>query len=84
MRDPILADRLNQIAVALYFMGDYEGAIDAAHDAIRRFPGWPHPYRWLAAALGQAGRATEARQALDKAIAIAPEAFNMYVCQRVP
>ncbi len=83
-RDPILADRLNQIAVAFYFAGNYEAAIDAAHHAIRRFPSWPHLYRWLAAALGQAGRAEEAREALDKAIVIGAGTFDMYVRRRVP
>jgi adenylate cyclase len=83
-RDPILADRLNQIAVAFYFAGNYEAAIDAAQHAIRRFPSWPHPYRWLAAALGQAGRAEEAKEALDKAIAIGGGSFDMYVRRRVP
>ena len=83
-RDPILADRLNQIAVAFYFAHDYEAAIDAAQHAIRRFPSWPHPYRWLAAALGQLGRGDEARDALDKAIAIGGGSFDMYVRARVP
>jgi adenylate cyclase len=83
-RDPILADRLNQIAVAFYFAGNYEAAIDAAQHAIRRFPSWPHPYRWLAAALGQAGRAEEAKEALDKAIVIGAGTFDMYVRRRVP
>ena len=83
-RDPILADRLNQIAVAFYFAGDYGAAIDAAQRAIRRFPTWPHPYRWLAAALGQVGRIEEAKEALEKAIAVAPAGFAMYVRQRVP
>jgi adenylate cyclase len=83
-RDPILADRLNQMAVAFYFAGDYEAAIDAARHAIRRFPNWPHPYRWLAASLGQAGRTEEATEALDKAITIGSGSFDMYVRARVP
>jgi adenylate cyclase len=47
-------------------------------------PDHPWPYRWLAAALGQLGRTTEAREVLDRAIAVAPDAFNLYVRQRVP
>jgi len=41
-------------------------------------------YRWSAAALGQLGRNTEAKDALDKAMNLAPDAFNMYVRNRVP
>ena len=42
------------------------------------------PHRWLAAALGQMGRTAEAKEALEKAIAIAPASFDMYVRGRVP
>ena len=52
--------------------------------AIREHPEFPSTYRWLAAALGQAGRVEEAKEALEKAIAVAPAAFEMYVRQRVP
>jgi ABC-type molybdate transport system substrate-binding protein len=38
----------------------------------------------LAAALGQAGRFDEAKQALQKAIAVAPKSFDMYVRHRAP
>jgi adenylate cyclase len=41
-------------------------------------------YRWLAAALGQIGQIDKAREALEKAIVIAPASFGMYVRQRVP
>ena len=34
--------------------------------------------------LGQTGRIEEAKKALEKAIAIAPAAFDMYVRRRVP
>jgi len=83
-RDPRSAVRLNQIAVGLYHSRRYEAAIDAAHEAIRSYPDFPNPYRWLAAALGQLGRIEEAKEALEKAIAIAPAAFDMYVRDRVP
>ena len=53
-------------------------------DAIRLFPEYPLAYRWLAAALGQIGQIDEAREALQKAIVIAPASFDMYVRQRVP
>jgi adenylate cyclase len=74
---------LNQVALALYYSGEYEAAIDTANRAIRSYPDYPNPYRWRAAALGQLGRIEEAKQALQKAIAIAPAAFNMYVKERV-
>jgi adenylate cyclase len=74
---------LLQIALGRYFSGEYEAAIDAANEAIRSYPDFPNPYRWLAAALGQLGRIEEAKQVLAKAIAIAPAAFEMYV-RRVP
>jgi adenylate cyclase len=55
-----------------------------AKQAIRSNPDFPLTYRWLAAALGQIGRTEEAKGALEKAIAIAPASFEMYVRQRVP
>jgi adenylate cyclase len=78
------ATRLNHIALALYFSGEYEAAIEAANRAIRAYPDFPNTYRWLAAALGQLGLIEEAREALRKAIATAPAAFDMYVRGRVP
>jgi adenylate cyclase len=83
-RDPRSANRLNHIALGLYFSREYEAAIDAANEAIRSYPDFPNPYRWLAAALGQLGRIEEAKQVLAKAIAIAPTAFDMYVRGRPP
>jgi adenylate cyclase len=78
------AMRLNQIALALYFSGEYDAAIEAANRVTRSYPDFPNAYRWLAAALGQLGRIEEAKDALEKAIAIAPAAFDMYVRGRVP
>jgi adenylate cyclase len=83
-RCPRSESRLLHIALGLYFLRKYEAAIDAANEAIRSFPDYPNPYRWLAAALGQLGRTEEAKQALAKAIAIAPAGFEMYVRGRVP
>jgi adenylate cyclase len=76
--------RLNQVALALYFSGEYEGAMQAAKIGTQSYPDFPLTYRWLAAALGQLGRLVEAKQALDKAVAIAPASFDMYVRNRVP
>jgi len=83
-RDPLLAWHLNRVAIAHYFAGDYEAAIEAAQRVIRSYPEFPLIYRWLAAALGQASRTEEARQALQKAIAIGAGTFDMYVRRRVP
>jgi adenylate cyclase len=83
-RDPRSANRLNQIALGLYFSREYSAAVEAANRAIRSYPDFPNTYRWLAAALGQIGRTEEAKEALQKAIAIAPAAFAMYVSVRVP
>jgi adenylate cyclase len=45
---------------------------------------FPNTYRWLAAALGQLARSEEAREALEKASAIAPASFDFYVRQPAP
>ena len=67
-----------------YFSHEYEAAVEAAKRAVRLNPEYPLPYRWLAAALGQLGRTAGAKEALEKAIAIAPATFDMYVRERVP
>jgi adenylate cyclase len=73
--DPRSATRLYQIAMGLYYSGEYEAAVNAALRVIRAFPTHPPPPRLLAAALGQLGRTEEAKQALRKAIELAPGAF---------
>ena len=82
--DPKLANRLNNIAVALYLSSEYDAAVAAAKRAVRANPDFPLAYRWLAASLGQLGRTAEAQEALQKAIAVAPASFDMYVRRRVP
>jgi adenylate cyclase len=82
--NPALPNRLNLLALGFYFSGEYEAVVEAAKRAIRTNPNYPLPYRWLAAALGQLGRTAEAKEALEKAIAIAPATFDLYVHQRVP
>jgi adenylate cyclase len=81
---PGLPSRLNLMACGLYLSGKYESAVEAAKRAVRANPEYPLPYRWIAAALGQLGRSAEAKEALEKAIAIAPTTFDMYVRRRVP
>jgi len=79
-----LHNHLNRVATASYFLREYEAAVEAAQRAIRAFPDFPGPYRWLAAALGQLGRAAEAKEVLEKAISVSPGAFDMYVRKGVP
>jgi adenylate cyclase len=49
--DPLLRVRLLHLATGLYLTCDYETAAEAARGAIRSYPDFPSPYRWLAAAL---------------------------------
>jgi adenylate cyclase len=76
------------VATGHYHCREYEAAVETAMEAIRSYPGYPLPYRWLAAALGQLGRLAEAREALEKAlekaVAVAPASFDLYVRNRVP
>jgi adenylate cyclase len=83
-RAPSLVLRLGQIAVALYFCHEYAAAVEAARQAIRSFPDRLLYYRVLAAALGQMGRIAEAKEALEKAIAIAPERLDSFARGRHP
>jgi adenylate cyclase len=83
-RDPRAGVRVNQLVIGHYYCRDYEAAIETARRVIRAYPEHPLVYRWLAAALGQLGRAAEAREALDKAVSLAPASFDVYVRQRVP
>jgi adenylate cyclase len=83
-RAPLLAVRLNEMAIGHYYCRNYEATINAAKRAIRAYPEHALVYRWLAAAQAQKGRITEAKDALDKAIALAPTSFDMYVRSRVP
>lgn len=83
-RDPRSAVRLSRMALGLYFCGEYAATVDVAKQAIRSYPTFPNPYRWLAAALGQLGRVEEAREALQQAVAVVPGVFESTVRGRVP
>jgi adenylate cyclase len=74
--------RLVHISIGYYLLREYDAAIEAAKEAVRSYPELGP--RSLAAALGKAGRLDEARQALEKAIAVAPRSFEMYVRHRAP
>jgi adenylate cyclase len=82
--DPMLPSRLNHVTVGFYFCREYETAVEVAKQAIRSNPDYPLTYRWLAAALGQIGETDDAKKAMEKAIAIAPASFDMYVRNRAP
>jgi adenylate cyclase len=83
-RAPSLVYRLYQIALALYFCREYEAAAEAARQGIRSYPDRPGSYRVLAAALGQLGRTVEAKEALERAIAIAPAHVDTDIRGRLP
>ncbi|MGE3783062.1 MAG: tetratricopeptide repeat protein [Alphaproteobacteria bacterium] len=83
-RHPWAGVILNQVVIGLYFSLDYEAAVDAARRVLRAYPDHPLVYGWLAAALGQLGRRDEAREALQKAIALSPASFDLFVRRRVP
>jgi adenylate cyclase len=83
-RHPRSEVRLNQMALGLYFFRDYAGSVEVAKQAIRSYPDFPNPYRWLAAALGQLGRIEEAKEALEKAVTVLPASFETSVHSRVP
>ena len=76
--------RLNLLTLGLYFSRKYEASAEVAKRALRLNPEYPSPYRWLAAALGQLGRTAEAKDALERAIEIAPASFDQFVRQRMP
>jgi adenylate cyclase len=61
-RDPFFPIRLLHVACCHYFCEEYEAAAETAKRAVRAFPQFPMPYRWLAASLGQLGRREEATE----------------------
>ena len=83
-RNPFSVIRLLHITCGLYFAGEYARTVEAAEHLMQSYPNFPMVYRWSAAALGQLGRSTDAKLALDKAMNLAPAAFDMYVRNRVP
>ena len=79
-----MALRLQHLGIGYYFLRAYEEAVDALEQAIRSFPELPGNYRWLPAALGQLGRIDEAKEVIEKGMAVAPDAFDLYVRQPMP
>jgi adenylate cyclase len=64
-RDPFRASRSHDIALSHYLDANYEVAVEACRDVIRRYQGHGATYRFLLASLGQVGRQAEC-QALMK------------------
>jgi adenylate cyclase len=83
-RSPLVWVRLSQIVLGHYLAGEYAAAARDAEQVIRSYPHNPSTYRYFAAALGQLGLLAQARNALDKAMTMAPTAFYMYVRNRPP
>ena len=81
-RDPRNTYLATQIAVSHYFQREYESSVEAAKRAIVQNPGYPQPYRWLAAALGQLNRTKEAYEALGQALNVSPSGFDFYMRSR--
>jgi adenylate cyclase len=73
-----------QIALSYYFERDYQSAVDAAKQALTRFPGHPLTYRYLAASLGQLGLTAEAREALRQAMEVSKAIFEFHTRARPP
>jgi adenylate cyclase len=71
-------------AVSHYFEHDYEIAVAMAKRLLSERPDHPYAFRWLAASLGQLGRTEEARDAMDKAIMLAPSEIELFVRHRAP
>ena len=83
-RDSLRAPLLQSLTIANYTAKRYEDAVSVGQVAIREFPTFPLPYRWVAAALGQLGCIDDAREALQKAIAISQDSFEFYARSRQP
>jgi adenylate cyclase len=83
-RDPMALLNLMNVAISYFLSGEYDAAIEAAKRVIRAYPDYPMTYPWLVAALGQSGRIEEAERALQRAITIAPGAFDLLVRSRAP
>jgi adenylate cyclase len=77
-RGPNLAQSLYHMVTGFYFSRAYDHAVEAAEHLIQSFPEYPPSYRWLAAAFGQLGCGAEAKEALGKALAIAPASFEPF------
>jgi adenylate cyclase len=73
-----LAQSLYHMVIGFYLSRAYNHAVEAAEHLIQSFPEYPPSYRWLAAAFGQLGCGAEAKEALAKALAVAPAPFEPF------
>ncbi len=69
------ADAEAERAMLLLHVGDHAGALAAFTAAVAASPGDPTTLAELGGALGRAGRLDEALEALDRALAIDPDAY---------
>ena len=76
------ASLMQLIAISYYYQRDYYKAVEAARRTVAQYPKFHLTYRWLAAGLGQLGRAEEAQQALHMAVALSVRSFEFYVHHR--
>ena len=83
-RGPRVAGLMQHVVISHYYELDYTKAVEAARQTIARYPAYHLTYRWLAAALGQLGRAGEAQVALKMAIELSSQSFEFYVRHRPP
>jgi adenylate cyclase len=84
-RDPRNRWSWGFLPVAYYLLKDYESTVETATRAIATYSTRTLGYRWLAAALGQLGRAEEARDIMRQAAAVlAPVSFDEYAHRREP
>jgi adenylate cyclase len=72
------------VAISYYFERNYAQCVEAAQRLLGAHPDIALTHKWLAASLGQLGRVSEARAALEKSIAVSPHEFDVYVRGRVP
>jgi adenylate cyclase len=81
---PAMSIWLFHIALAHYGLSEYETCIEVAKQTLCSYPDHPFLLPLIAQALGQVGRLDEAKQCLQRAIAVVPQFFDMYVHQRHP
>jgi adenylate cyclase len=65
------------VLIPLYFLHDYNAALDFAQTALRLYGPFGHSFYWLAAISAQLGRVSEAREALLKAEALKAVPYGM-------
>ena len=76
---------LHHLTVASYLTRDYAAAVEAGWRVLDARASASLSHRWLAAALGQLGRVSEARGVIQRARAvIAPLSFDEYVGEQGP